>query len=72
MSQALTTTIMILIGLMMLASTLLYNYTIVAEHLDDEKGWKFWSRMRVQMERKWDRGRDSLALVFRGGTRRNT
>jgi hypothetical protein len=53
MSQALDNTTMILIGLVMLTATLIYNYTIVAEHLDDESGWKLWTRMRLYLAERW-------------------
>jgi hypothetical protein len=51
---------MILIGLVMLAATLIYNYTIVAEHLDDESGWNLWTRLRFHLEERWGQGRNNL------------
>ena len=60
MSQALSNTTMILIGLVMLAATLFYNYTIVAEHLDNESGWKLWTRLRFHLEERWGQGRNNL------------
>ncbi|MFN2190039.1 MAG: hypothetical protein ACK2T3_14840 [Candidatus Promineifilaceae bacterium] len=49
MSQPPSDTIVILIALMMVVSTLIYNYTLLAEHLDDENGWEVWSRSRWQI-----------------------
>ena len=53
MSQVLTNTTMILIVLVMLTATLIYNYTIVAEQLDDESGWKLWTRLRSHLAERW-------------------
>lgn len=53
MSQIIANTTMILIVLVMLIATLIYNYTIVAEHLDDESGWKLWTRLRLHLAERW-------------------
>ena len=66
MSQTLANTIAILIGLVMLATTLIYNYTLVAEHLDDENGWMFWYRLRSELVRNWEQRRQSFWQAVNG------
>lgn len=57
MPQVLANTIVIFIGLVMFASTLLFIFTIVADHLEDDTEWFFWKRMRGQLSGRLNRNR---------------
>ncbi len=55
MPQALANTIVVFIGLVMFTSTLIFIYTIVADHLEDDTEWFFWKRMRKQLTGRWNK-----------------
>ena len=47
-----------LIGLVLFAFTLLYNYSLVAEQLEDDSEWLFWSRMWLRLAGRWAKSGD--------------
>jgi hypothetical protein len=57
MSQALTNTIVVFIGLVMFSSSLIFIYTIAAEQLEDDDDWLFWKRTRSQLSKRWSGNR---------------
>jgi hypothetical protein len=57
MPQVPANTFAIFIGLVMFVSTLIFIYTIVADHLEDDTEWFFWKRMRTVLLGRLDRNR---------------
>ena len=57
MPETTANTTAILIGLVIFAFTLLYNYSLVAEQLEDDSEWLFWSRLRLRLVGRWTKNR---------------
>jgi hypothetical protein len=56
MSQGLMNTTAIFIVLIMIVSTMIYNYTIFAEHLGVDNDGLVWSRMRLHLAGRLHKG----------------
>ena len=65
MPQTLANTIVVFIGLVMFASTLIFIYTIVVDHLEDDTEWFFWNRMRTALSGRLDRNRVVVTQLAR-------